>query len=93
MVTGFREYIPNYLAQSILVTLFCCLPAGIPAIVYASQVNGKAMAGDTVGARVASEYAKTWCWIAFGLGLGAGMAYAFFSVFFSATMGLFFSSL
>src|SRR5437762_2059610 len=32
--------IPNYLAQAILVTVFCCLPFGIPAIVFAAQVNG-----------------------------------------------------
>src|SRR5438093_12052328 len=31
--------VPNYLIQAILVTLCCCLPFGIPAIVYAAQVN------------------------------------------------------
>ena len=36
--------VPNYLVQSILVTLFCCLPFGIVAIVYAAQVNGKLQA-------------------------------------------------
>jgi len=61
--------IPNYLAQSILVTLFCCLPLGIPAIVYAAQVNGKVAAGDVQGAIHASETAKMWVWISFGVGL------------------------
>lgn len=28
--------IPTYLATSIIVTIFCCLPTGIVAIVYAS---------------------------------------------------------
>lgn len=31
--------IPNYLVQSILVTLLCCVPLGVPAIVYSSMVN------------------------------------------------------
>src|SRR5688572_21843187 len=33
--------IPNYLWQAILCTLCCCLPAGIPAIIFAAQVNTK----------------------------------------------------
>ena len=63
------EYIPNYLTQAILVTIFCCLPAGIVSIVYAAQVNGKAAAGDIEGARRDSNNAKTWAWVAFGLAL------------------------
>ena len=58
--------VPNYLAQSILVTLFCCLPFGIPAIVYAAQVNGKLQAGDVAGAQASSRKAKMWCWLAVG---------------------------
>lgn len=61
--------IPNYLVQSILCTVCCCIPLGIPAIVYSSQVNAKSAAGDIDGARVASNNAKKWCWIAFGVGL------------------------
>lgn len=62
-------YVKNYLAQSILVTLFCCIPFGIVAIVYAAQVNGKLRAGDVEGARQASSAANTWCWISFGTGI------------------------
>jgi len=61
--------VPNYLVQSILVTLCCCLPLGIVAIVYAAQVNSKFSAGDIVGAQESSSKAKMWCWISFGLGL------------------------
>jgi len=57
-----RENVPNYLVHSILVTLFCCLPLGIAAIVYAAQVNGKAAAGDIAGARESSAKAKKFCW-------------------------------
>jgi hypothetical protein len=68
--------VQNYLVFAILATVFCCLPAGIPAIVYAAQVNGKLQAGDLAGAQVASNNAKMWCLIALGLGLGIMALYA-----------------
>jgi hypothetical protein len=61
--------VPNYLVQSILVTLFCCLPFGIVSIVYASQVNTKLGVGDIAGAQLASDNAKKWSWISFGVGI------------------------
>ncbi|HMC30534.1 MAG TPA: CD225/dispanin family protein [Candidatus Angelobacter sp.] len=64
------QQVPNYLVQSILVTLFCCLPLGIAAIVYAAQVNGKLQAGDMAGAMAASKNAKLFCWISFWIGVG-----------------------
>ena len=67
--------VPNYLVFAILATVFCCLPAGIPAIVYAAQVNGKLQAGDLAGAQVASNNAKMWCLISLGLGLGITALY------------------
>jgi len=70
--------IPNYLAQSILVTLFCCLPFGIPAIVYSAQVNGKIQAGDIPGAVDSSSKAKMWGWISFGVGLLVSICYVIF---------------
>jgi hypothetical protein len=68
------------LVQSILVTLFCCLPCGIVAIVYAAQVNGKVAAGDIAGAMNSSQKAKTWSWVAFGLGLVAILIQVIFGV-------------
>jgi len=50
----------NYLAESILVTIFCCLPLGIVGIVFASQVNSKFAAGDYEGALASSKMAKSW---------------------------------
>ena len=67
--------VPNYLAQSILVTLCCCVFLGIPAIVFAAAVNSKLAAGDIDGAKTASQKAKMWCWIAFGCGLVANLIY------------------
>jgi hypothetical protein len=65
------EHVPNHLAPAILCTVFCCLPFGIPAIVFAAQVNSKLTAGDVIGAREASRKAKMWCWVSFWLGLVA----------------------
>ncbi len=67
--------IPTYLWQSIVVTIVCCLPLGVPAIVYATKVNSLLLRGDTVGAVKASGSAKLWCWIAFGAGIVGGLAY------------------
>jgi hypothetical protein len=61
--------VPSYLWQSIVVTLFCCLPLGVVAIVYASKVDALSKAGDSAGASAASDSAKTWCWVSFGIGL------------------------
>ncbi len=61
--------ISSYLVQAILVTIFCCLPFGIVAIVYAAQVNGKLAGGDYDGALDSSKKAKMWCWISFGVGI------------------------
>ncbi len=63
-------HVPNYLAQAILVTIFCCLPFGIVSIVFAAQVNGKLGAGDFAGAMETSRKAKTWAWVSFWVGLG-----------------------
>lgn len=68
--------VPNYLTTAILTTLCCCLPAGIPAIIYASQVNPKLLAGDYAGALESSKNAKMWSWISFGLGAAIGLLYA-----------------
>jgi hypothetical protein len=74
------QKIPNYLVQSILVTLFCCLPFGIAAIVYAAQVNGKLQGGDVQGAMESSRKAKMWCWWSFGIGFAIQAVYLVFHV-------------
>ncbi|RTQ47248.1 CD225/dispanin family protein [Hymenobacter gummosus] len=50
----------NWLVESILVTLFCCLPFGIVAIINAASVNTKYDAGDYAGAQEASAQAGKW---------------------------------
>lgn len=62
------QHVSSHLVWAILVTLLCCLPFGIPAIVFAAQVNGKLAKGDHEGAVRASRNAKIWCWVAFATG-------------------------
>lgn len=52
--------IPNYLWQSIVVTVLCCMPFGVVSIVYAAKVDGLVARGDIAGATAASKSAKTW---------------------------------
>lgn len=55
--------VKNYLVEAILVTVCCCLPFGIAAIVFAAQVDGKLKAGDYAGAVESAAKAKqfvTW---------------------------------
>lgn len=61
--------IPTYLWQAIAVTVCCCLPFGIVAIVKAADVGTKMALHDYVGARASSDSARFWCWIGFGAGL------------------------
>jgi len=65
--------VPSYLWQSIIVTIFCCLPLGVVAIVYASKVDALSKAGDSAGASAASDSAKKWCWVSFGIGLAVNI--------------------
>ncbi len=67
--------VSNYLVQSILVTVFCCLPFGIVAIVYAAQVNGKIQMGDAQGAIDYSRKARNWSWASFWIGFIPGVLY------------------
>ena len=64
-----QEAPKNFLVESILVTLCCCLPFGIVAIIYASKVSNLVAMGDLNGAYNAAKQAKMWCWIGFGIGI------------------------
>ena len=65
---GGSATVPNYLVPAII-SIFCCWPLAIPAIIFATQVNGKVAAGDIAGAQEASKKAKMFSFIAIGLGL------------------------
>jgi len=70
---GFQPEVPNYLVYAILTTIFCCMPFGVVAIVYAAQVNGLLTGGNYAGALHASGKARTWCWVALFCGLVPGL--------------------
>lgn len=55
-----REHVPNNLVWAVLTTILCCLPFGIVSIIYASKVDGLALAGDTQGARLMADRARNW---------------------------------
>jgi hypothetical protein len=82
----------NWLVESILVTLFCCLPFGIVGIINAAKVNSEWAAGNFDGAEKASKEAAKWTKLGFFIGLGIVVLY-FIAVFiFGATMFSFWSS-
>lgn len=70
--SGAPASVPNFLVPAII-SLFCCLPLGVVAVIFAAQVNGKVATGDTAGALDSSKKAKMFSYIAIGLGL-AGIA-------------------
>ena len=67
----------NWLVESILVTLFCCLPLpiGVVGIINAAKVNSAFDAGRVDEAIKASEDAKKWTKIGFIIGLVISVLY------------------
>lgn len=66
-----REPCPKtWLVESILVTLFCCLPFGIVGIIYASKVESNYLQGDMEGAYKASRNAGKWTKLGFFIAIG-----------------------
>lgn len=77
----------NWLIESILVTLFCCLPFGIAGIVFASRVESRYYAGDLEGAQYNAREAAKWTKIGFFIGLGVMVLYFIF-IMIAAMTGL-----
>jgi hypothetical protein len=75
----------NWLVESILVTIFCCLPFGIVGIVNAAQVNSKYASGDFNGAVNASKEAGKWTKLGFWIGIGIIALYMIAVFFWGAT--------
>ena len=71
---GGSATVPNYLVPAII-SIFCCWPLAIPAIIFATQVNGKVAAGDVAGAQESSKKAKMFSFLAIGLGVAGILIY------------------
>ncbi|MFC5412005.1 CD225/dispanin family protein [Larkinella bovis] len=65
----------SWLVESILATLFCCLPFGIAGIVNASNVDSRYANGDFAGAQRASDEAAKWTKVSFFVAIGLWVLY------------------
>lgn len=70
----------NYLVESILITILCCLPLGIAGIINATKVEGLFAAGDYDGAQHAADEAKKWCKYGLIGGIVVGVLYAIYMI-------------
>ena len=68
----------TWMAESILVTMFCCLPFGIAGIVFAAKVSSLYAAGKYEEAVEASNNAAKWTKIGFFVGLAVMVIYMIF---------------
>lgn len=66
---------PNYLVWAILVTIFCCWPLGIPAIVYAAKVNGAFYEGRHEEAYRYRRLAFNWIIASLAVGVAIALFY------------------
>lgn len=74
----------NKLVWSILVTIFCCLPFGIVAIIKSAEVNSKWAAGDQAGAHQAAADAGKWIkWSVIAGVVGAVISIVFYVLVFA----------
>ena len=65
----------TWLVESILATLFCCLPFGIAGIINASNVDSRYSNGDFAGAQRASDEAAKWTKVSFFVAIGLWILY------------------
>lgn len=70
----------NFLAWSILSTIFCCIPFGIISIVNSAKVDNLWNEGKYREAEEAASKARTWFWWSFGTGLVIQIASAITSL-------------
>lgn len=64
----------SYLGWAVAACILCCVPLGIVAIIFASQVNDKWLRGDYEGARRASSNAQLWTILSIVFGIISSIA-------------------
>ena len=70
---------PNHtlnLILAIVATIFCCLPLGVVAIVFAAIGMSREGSGNYAGAESAARISSICYWIAIGIGLVSLVGYA-----------------
>ena len=85
--SGAPASVPNFLVPAII-SIFCCLPLGVVAVIFAAQVNSKVAAGDVAGAQDSAKKAKMFSYIAIGLGLLAIICYVLFFLIMGVGLGI-----
>jgi len=85
---GVQKKPKNWLVESILTTIFCCLPFGVAGIIFASRVDAAYKQGDLVGAEEASKQAGKWTKIAFFLGIAVCVLMFLAIIGFGITFGI-----
>jgi hypothetical protein len=82
-LTGVENYrrIDSHLAEAILVTVFCCPPFGLFAIIDAAQARDMLRRGDFQNAARASDSAKFWVKVSFWLGFVVLVIWMFIELF------------
>lgn len=73
-ITGTKP--KDYLVESILVTIFCCMVFGILGIVYSVQANSAFSSGNITAANEFSAKAKQWVTYGFWCGIAVVGIYA-----------------
>lgn len=68
----------TWLVESILATLFCCIPFGIVGLIYSTQISSYFNHGNYAAAEEASRNAGKWTKIAFFTGIAIYLLYFIF---------------
>ena len=76
--------VPNYMVPAII-SIFCCWPLAIPAIIFATRVNSSIAAGNIAAAEEASAQAKKYMKLAFIIGV---ICWVLLIIFYVAVFGI-----
>ncbi|KFP82068.1 Proline-rich transmembrane protein 1, partial [Apaloderma vittatum] len=74
--TGRGQHLPkDYMVESVLVTVFCCLLTGVIALIYSHETRTALSRGDVAQANVASKKAQSLVLFSLLFGLFASISW------------------